>query len=170
MKVRAFALVAACLLAISSPVAAQATERESLAGLDGLYVLVENLNSEALEGGLTREALQTYLEMRLRQARIPILSEGEAVANRRAPRVYLNVLASRPVPGLWVYKIGLYVMQRACIVGWPEGLAGGCFPSVTTWGLSTLHMTPEQRLPTPVREDVATLMDMLVNDYLAVNP
>ncbi len=79
MKARAFPLAVACLLAITSRTAGQDVdlERESLAGLDGLFVLVEYLGDEEQEGGLREDALHTYLEMRLRQARIPVLSEDE---------------------------------------------------------------------------------------------
>ncbi len=48
MKARAFPLAVACLLAITSRTAGQDVdlERESLAGLDGLFVLVEYLGDE----------------------------------------------------------------------------------------------------------------------------
>ncbi len=100
-KTRVFPLAAACLLAIASRTAAQGTTRieelESLAGLDGLFVVVESLDDEAQEGGLTRDALQAYLEMRLRQARIPLLSKAAWWEAERKPTLYLNLMTHHEV-------------------------------------------------------------------------
>ncbi len=139
MKARALPLAVACLLAITSRTAGQDADlaRESLAGLDGLWLVVEKLDDEAQEGGLTSDALQTYLEMRLRQARIPVLSEDEWSASERRSYLYLNVHGLRVV-GVWFYRLDLRIKQRACIEGWPEGpegllaLRGGC-SLFTTW-------------------------------------
>ncbi len=175
MTARALPLAAACLLAITSRAAGQDVdlERESLAGLEGLKVVVEDLPDPAHEGGLTKDALQTYLELRLRQARIPVLSEDEWSASERRPYLYLNVPGLRMVGG-WVYRLDLNVKQTACIEGWPEGLEGllarlGRCAFLTTWEAGGVYTT-EQPLPDSVRGNLAALMDQLVNDYLAVNP
>ena len=149
MTARAFPLALACLLAVPSRTAGQdvSLERESLAGLDGLYVLVDDIDEDGQEGGLTRGALRTYLEMRLRQARIPILSEDEFLALERSPRLYLSVTTLSTAAGGWTYSLDLNVDQYACIKGGMEGqgllaLTGGC-SMFTTWdtGGSTLRQT-----------------------------
>ncbi len=101
MKARAFSLAAACLLAITSRTAGQELDwqTEALRGLDGLEVVVENLPDPAHEGGVTRDALKTYLEMRLRQARLPVLSHHEWLASERHPTLYLIDVASRTAGG-----------------------------------------------------------------------
>ncbi len=148
-------------------------ERESLAGLNGLFVLVEYLGDEEQGGGLREDALHTYLEMRLRQARIPVLSEDEWSASERRSYLYLNVHGLRVV-GVWVYRLDLRIKQGACIEGWPEGqegllaLQGGC-SLFTTWDQSGIYTTGSP-LPDSVRGNLADLMDQLVNDYLTVNP
>jgi hypothetical protein len=174
MKARAFPLAAACLLAITSWSAGQEVdlERESLAELDGLHVLVEDLSESAQSGGLTVDALQTYLEMRLREARIPVLSKEEWLASQRQPVLYLSV-TTISIGGGWAYMILLQVRQIACIKGGVEGqgllaLARGCF-LFTTLHRGALYSTG-QPLPDAVRGRLAQLMDELVNDYLAVNP
>ncbi len=175
MRARAFPLAAACLLAITSRTAGQEVdwEAESLRGLDGLFVLVEDLGDEEQEGGLTEDALHTYLEMRLRQARIPVLSKTELVESERRSYLYLNVFGRR-VAGMWVYRLDLRIKQRACIEGGLEGQkgllasAGGC-SLLMTWDRGGLF-TARGSLPDSVRENLAELMDELVNDYLAVNP
>ena len=92
MKARALPLAAACLLAITSRTAGQDVdwERETLRGLDGRHVMVVSLNQRAQKGGLTKAALQAHLELQLRQARIPVLSEDESVASERGAILYLQ--------------------------------------------------------------------------------
>lgn len=173
MKARAIPLAAACLLAITSRTAAQDVdvEAEWLRGLDGLYVIVQEPNDQEQEGGLTREALQTYLEMRLRQARIPVLSETEWEESERKPYLYLNIRAL-PVSGGWTYSIGLEVKQLACIEGVmeteKEGRLALC-SLLTTWDAGALYTTPDN-LADSVRRNLVEPMDQLVNDYLAVHP
>lgn len=177
MKARAFPLAAACLLVITSRAAGQDVdlEAESLRGLDGLRVTVEDLGDEEQKGELTKDVLQTYLEMRLRQARIPVLSKGEWWASERRPYLYLNIMAFQTVSGGWAYTLRLEVKQLACIKGGMEGqegalalLLGGC-SFFTTWDGGWLFMTPDN-LANSVRGNLVEPMDQLVNDYLAVNP
>ncbi len=147
--------------------------RESLAGLEGLKVVVEDLPQRTRQGGLTEDVLRPYLEMRLRQARIPVLSRDEWMASERQPYLYLNVIAIRTAAGGWTYSLGLDVNQNACIKGGVEGqgllaLAGGC-STFRTWHEAGLYTTG-QPLPDSVRGNLAELMDQFVNDYLTVNP
>ncbi len=173
MNARAFPLAVACLLAITSRTAGQdvSGQAESLRGLDGLYLIGSDLNDQAQEGGLTEDALQTYLEMRLRQARIPVLSTiVEWLATERQPYLYLNILALQTARG-WAYTLRLEVKQLACpegrlLRGDPHG--GGC-SGFTTWDVGVLSITPDN-LADSVRGNLAELMDQLVNDYLAMNP
>ncbi len=171
MKPRAFPLAAACLLAITSRTAGQDVDilTEVLVGLDGLEVMVEGLTDKEREGGLTEDALQTYLEMRLRQARIPILSKLEWLQSERNPRLYLNVMAIQTVTGGWTYTLSLEVSQYACIGGVKEEPLTHPCGSFTTWDVGGLYTTPDN-LADSVRGNLAELMDRFLNDYLAVNP
>ena len=175
MKARTFPLAAACLLAITSRTAGQELDRqtEALRGLDGLEVVVENLPDPANEGGVTRDALKTYLEMRLRQARLPVLSHHEWLASERHPTLYLIVVASRTAGG-WAHKLSLQVKQHACIRGYMEGPEGLLLPPrgcsrFMTWDVSALTTTTDN-LADDVRRNLAKLMDRFLNDYLAANP
>ncbi len=175
VRAHVFPLAAACLLAISSPSAGQDLDwqAEALRGLDGLWVLVEDLPNPAHEGAVTRDALKTYLEMRLRKARIPVLSHHEWLASERHPTPQLSVVAIRTTPGGWAHKLSLQVKQHACI-GRLEGQEGLLLPPrgcsrFMTWDVSVLSPTTEG-LADSVRGLLAQLMDQLVNDYLAMNP
>ncbi len=137
--------------------------RESLAGLEGLKVVVEALPERAQQGGLTEDVLRTYLEMRLRQARIPVLSKDEWLASERNPSLSLEIIAFRTTAGGWTYSLDLNVYQHACIKG------GERCSWFATWETGGLVKGPGS-LSDLVRRDLAELMDELVNDYLTVNP
>lgn len=175
-KSRAFPLAAACLLAITSQAAGQVSiDAESLRGLlDGLRVVVEPPSSGASNAGLTESFLQTYLETRLREARIPITSEEMWLASMRKGYVYLSITDVQLNVGGWVYSMRLEVQQNLCISGWTEsrgplGISKGCLLT-TTWSRGGLYLRPGLPLANSVRDDLAGMMDELVNDYLAVNP
>lgn len=167
-------LAAALLLAIASQAVGQTDlERESLAGLDGLFVVVEALDEVDQAGGLTREALQTYLELRLRQAAIPVPPMDESPATERSPYLYLAVTTLQLETGRWTYMLELVVRQAACIKGGIEGQGllaqnKGCM-LMASWDRSGLFLSGPQPLVESVLRNLAELMDMFVNDYLAVN-
>jgi hypothetical protein len=52
-------------------------ERATLRGLDGVQVVVEDLQPDVERNGLTRQQLQTDVELRLRKAGIRVLTEQE---------------------------------------------------------------------------------------------
>jgi len=54
-------------------------DRATLRGLQGVDVIVENLTPEVERAGLTRQQLQTDVELRLRKAGIPLLTSAERV-------------------------------------------------------------------------------------------
>jgi len=68
-------------------------EKEIMAGLEGVSVLVENVHAEAEKCGLTRQLLQTDTELRLRQHGITVFTDEEAmkVSARRAAEQYKKV-------------------------------------------------------------------------------
>jgi hypothetical protein len=68
-------------------------EKEIMAGLEGVGVLVENVHAEAEKCGLTRQLLQTDTELRLRQHGITVFTDEEAmkVSARHTAEQYKKV-------------------------------------------------------------------------------
>src|SRR5207245_1832743 len=69
-----------CLWGLVSKTAAQVddnTNKESLRGLSGVMVTVNDISSEAERDGITKSKLQTDIELRLRQAGIRVLTFEE---------------------------------------------------------------------------------------------
>ena len=63
--------------------------KESLRGMHGIYVVVEDLGPE-LKGVLTRNTLRKRVEMQLRTAGIRIVKELEAAKLPGEPYLYVN--------------------------------------------------------------------------------
>lgn len=140
-------------------------ERDTLKGLQGVGVGVEYLTPEVEKYGLTRQQLQTDVELRLRQNGIRVLSKQEELSTPGMPNLYLNVnIVAREDSGLAAYSILLELRQnvflarditKLCITPtWLKGSTGSV-------GLGKIDALREY-----VKDDV----DQFINNYLAANP
>jgi hypothetical protein len=68
--------------------------RESLRGLEGVYIIVMKLPAEIESKGLTRKSLQEDVESKLKQAKIKVLSVKEALFTEGVPSLDLDVKIS----------------------------------------------------------------------------
>jgi hypothetical protein len=73
----------------------QTRQRESLRGLNGLYVYVQPVAKEVEAGGLSATQVRTAVEKQLREAGIPLQSEPQA-ANGSATLVIVMGTVKRP--------------------------------------------------------------------------
>ncbi|MCK4418048.1 MAG: hypothetical protein KAV99_07765 [Candidatus Latescibacteria bacterium] len=136
-------------------------------GLEGVGVVVENLNPEAEQDGLYRNRLQTYIELRLRKAGIRVLTKEEQSNLPSSPYLYINVNAMKTTElGAYVFSTTVSLSEWVRLVRKPFLLV-----SATTW------RTPEGvgivkafRLEEFVFKQVGAMVDEFINDYLAANP
>ena len=78
--------------------------RATLRGIEGVNVLLEDLEPEVERAGLTTQQLHTDVEGQLRHAGIPVLTKDQAFRLQGAPYVYVYVhLVPHPI-GLTVYS------------------------------------------------------------------
>ena len=84
--------------------------RWSLKGLKGVGVIVGDMEPEVERAGLTQASIQTDVELKLRLAGIPLLSE-------EVSGVYLYVLVDVfPTPlGYWPFDIHVALQQRVLL-------------------------------------------------------
>ena len=134
-------------------------KKESLKGIHGIYVVIEELGPE-MKGALTIRELRKRVECHLQMAGIRILKEQEAAKLPGEPYLYLN-LAALPL-GLKRYacRIDLEVHQLVALVNdsnnahaitWEEGV-------VTVGGVKTIC------------NNVDDLVFEFIYDYLDMNP
>lgn len=96
---------------------------ESLPGLPGVAVIVENLHDDAKTAGLTKETIQTVLELGLRRAGIRILTGIERLLTPGQPVLYAVVAVVTDPRGGHIYTLGLDLRQTVTVRGDIEVIA-----------------------------------------------
>jgi hypothetical protein len=104
--------------------------RETLRGLQGVGVLVEDIRPETEHDGLTRDQVRIDVELRLRQSGIRVLSREERAATPGAPYLYVNINTyKRPMTEIYSYDISVELNQAVLLTRDPSIWAIGA----TTW-------------------------------------
>ena len=132
--------------------------RQTLKGLKGVAVVVEQLDAEEERAGLTKATIQTDVELKLRLAGIPVLTQSGV------PYLYVQVSVLPRSDGYWPFHINVEFNQIVLldrdrtIVGyastWSEVLFGGV-------GEANVRI---------LRDTTKDLVDQFINAYLSVNP
>jgi hypothetical protein len=135
--------------------------RSSLRGLKGVEVIIDlSPRPEVEQNGLTASAIRTDVELKLRQAGIPVLAtEG----GNPWLGVIINVLPSSGT--IWPYVITVELRQSAFLLRDSSILALG----TVTWSVGSFGGVGKQDLRS-VRDDAKDQVDKFINAYLAVNP
>jgi hypothetical protein len=137
-----------------------AEQRDTLRGLQGVRVIVEELKPEVERLGLMPEALQTDTELQLRQYGIKVLSKGDS---------WLYVRVSVADPGndtSPLLAVSIDVSFKQCVY-LARDPAIWC--TATTWQTAGVARVGRGRLA-GVRDYVKDQVAEFINDYLAVNP
>jgi hypothetical protein len=139
--------------------------RDTLVGLPGVHVLVEEINPEAQKYGLTKQALQTDVELQLRRYGIKVISEEEMLRTKGMPYLYirLNCVIRDPSSAI---SIEVKLEEIALLTTRYPVMACS---NATTWEKCIVAIVGVLKIET-VREDVRDLVNEFINDYLAANP
>jgi hypothetical protein len=143
--------------------APSAQPRETLCGLKGVMVFIEDIDSDVEKYGLSKNLLQKEVESRLRHADIPVLTANEAFNMPGRPYLYLNLTTHDTGVELYSYSIRIELNQDVSMIRNPSIKA-----SATTWIANVVGIVGAQNLPA-VTEDVTQLTNQFVRDYLAAN-
>jgi hypothetical protein len=155
------AFVAVLCAAMASEGRAQTQQDKNLAGLRTVKVVIEHLDADETHAGIDSIRLRTTIELRLRQAGLRVVGQG----NGALPFVYFKVAAteSNTTPGLWFLGVNLELNEpvqllRTKALGW----AG-------TWTTSTTGLVGQNDLDETVEKASGRLLDQFVNAWLAAN-
>jgi inhibitor of cysteine peptidase len=145
-------------------------ERSSLAGLQGIYVLVEPLPVWTEQYGLTVQETQTQVELRLRQDGIKVLSKIESAHTVGKVFLYVNINT---------LKLPVYIGREECPVSCSLALRQDVYLArdrakfvggAATWDMSSVGLCSTNQLPKFIKTSIDNLLDQFINDYLAANP
>jgi hypothetical protein len=131
-----------------------------LQGIKDCGVLVENLNEEAIGGGLNERTLQREVSAKLSAIG---LRTGDANASPN-PYIYVNVLVSKIATAGYVFAVRLELHEQVIPVRDKAVLFFG-----TTWQRMTQSTAGRDGLALKVTEALSVLLDEFRKDYSSVN-
>jgi hypothetical protein len=138
--------------------------RATLRGIEGVEVAIEDLTSEVERAGLTKQQLQTDVELRLRHAGIRVLTSEERLGTPGLPWLYINVTVKlRPESELAAFNINVELNQDASLK------TDGSLATVSTWHYGATGSIGKLRL-SDIRDFVRDCVDKFINAYLSVHP
>ncbi len=146
-------------------ISAQTAEVKSLRGLRGVSVIIENLGSAEEKIGLTRSQLQTDVEVELRKAGIPVLTDDKRRNTPGKPYLYVNL--NTYVSDIKLYAVNLDIALMQMVDLRRDGSIG---LFATTWSTSFVGSVGKSYFRQDIRERVRDYVNAFINDYLTVNP
>ncbi len=156
---------------LSTSISAQSLGKETLRGLKGVYVLVENLDADTERAGLWKSQIQTDAELKLRKAGVRVATETESINDYGFATLYINVGTNSlkgSNTGLYAFNVTIQAEQMARLARLPATLPP--VVSVTYEVIGQFGTVGESHLRDQLRSVVNDGIDTFLNDYLAVNP
>jgi len=138
-------------------------EVNSLRGLKGVHVLVAKLPPD-FEGNLTREQIQTDVELKLRLVGIKVVSEKEQFSMPGRPYLYVTVCGVKTFTEGVAWQIDIQLSQDVYLERDPK-----ISVDATTWSVGRGGFLGKMKIE-EIRNEVKDLVDQFINDYLSVNP
>jgi hypothetical protein len=143
--------------------------RETLKGLSGFYVLIEELNpniakyANVQKNQVTTQTLKTQVENRLQKAGIQVLSWDEMMKTPERPMLYVRVNTHEYEKFWYAYDIRIEVRQLVTLMSRPEKPFSG-----STWAVNMTGVMNIGQLQT-LYDNLGLLLDRFVQAYQAVN-
>jgi hypothetical protein len=129
-------------------------------------VLVETLKPEVEENGLTKTAIQTDVELKLRQAGIPVLdAKDPKLPKLEVAALEINVNIVTSSDGIWVFTVSVALGQNVRLVRDPSII--GVFAN--TWDVVETGRVGKPNVR-ELRDLIKDGVDTFINAYLSVNP
>jgi hypothetical protein len=168
-KISLLALVLSFFFFFSPSISFPVSSIESLKGLKGVEVLIEELNPDLENLNLTMIQIQSDVESKLRKAGVQVLSkeENEKVQPLRKPYLYIRInsckLSSRKES--IAFNIGIALNQQVTLRGQADSKK--CF-FAPTWYTSVVGAAGRKNIQ-EILDTVQDLTDKFINAYLKAN-
>ncbi len=137
--------------------------RESLRGMFGLGLVIEEVSPDASADGLSQEAIRTTVEQALRSKGIRLLTERTRSGS--SPYLYINVNTLKEELGLYAYTVTVDLKQLVGLLSMKNKKTWG-----TTWSASVIGMVRQENVNQIITDAVEPLAKDFVDDFIAVNP
>lgn len=161
MRIRTLFASASFLLLVIGSANAQNPDRSALRGVAATSVVIEPLDADARNVGLTEDQLRADVELRLRKA-------GVQISDNSTSFLYVNVTDFRSAACGGIYALDVEVkFNRIATIDIGKGVMS--IEALTAWSKGLLATEPPRDFVTSARRIVADLCDQFLNDYLAAN-
>jgi hypothetical protein len=138
--------------------------RESLRGISGVGVVVEEVSSDASADGLSQDEIRTATELILRSKGIRVLTNIERTRFGSAPYLYINVNTLKEALGLYAYAVTVDLKQVVGLLS-----RKGAQVWETTWPASVVGTVGEANVRQIITDGVEPLVKDFAHDFLSVN-
>jgi hypothetical protein len=140
------------------------TGRDTLRGLPGVEVLIEQLEPEIERAGLTGAAIRADIVQRLRVGGVTVYASQGANPSEAKPYLYVDVTGARSA-GQNLYAIALQVQVRQTL---RSPVTSSNIVDAMTWDARTVLAVPGNNLAS-VRAIIQEYVDHFVEDWRAVH-
>jgi hypothetical protein len=138
----------------------------TLHGLNGVGVVIDNINPEIQHDGLDPNQIRTDVETRLRKAGIQVLTGSEYRKESDLPYLGVNVSAVKSQKlGLYAYHIAIEVYQLMTL-----NRDRNIVSFSNTWSTGSTGMVDTANFSKNVKEKIGGALDRFIEAYSAVNP
>ena len=135
-------------------------------GLKGVLVDIR-LRPDGEKYGLTKEQLQTQVELQLRKYGINVLSQKEWADTLGQPSLDIEVdLAINKELQLCAVSYQVFVRELVMLKRVPQKP----FRGITLWRVGGIQLVSAKRLNQTVRDTIDVGLNEFCNDYLVANP
>ncbi len=145
--------------------ALDAGSRESLRGISGVAVVIEDIGSDASADGLSQDAIRAAAELILRSKGIRVFTSVERTRLGSAPYLYINVNTLKEELGLYAYAVNVDLKQVVGLLSKKGTQAWGA-----TWSASVVGAVGGANLQQIIADGVEPLIKDFANDFLLANP
>jgi hypothetical protein len=139
-------------------------ERESLLGLPGVGVVIEEIAADVQADGLSMEDMRIAVELILRSSGIRVLSEPERFATESSPYLDIMVIGYKDTP-LYTLCVEIQLRQIVLLTSRPNQKM-----FVSTWSRNSLISIGANKLRDVISGSVEPKAKEFANDFLIVNP
>ena len=149
--------------------AADDVSKITLEGVESFFIGVEYLSEDAKNLGLSRELIQSKVEVQLRKDGLPVVDEATKDESLKKPGyggeyLYVQITAAKLDSGYFAFYIDLEFCQ---IVKLYRNGAWG--PEATTWDTGRIGLMTSAPGKDEIIGDLLDLVDEFSNDFLSVN-
>jgi hypothetical protein len=167
--ISSLAIAAAAALAVTLPAQASAqtfvtTGRDTMRGLPGTEVAVENIEQDLAADGVTVAAIQADVVRRLQAAGVTVYSSQTANASPAKAYLYVHV-SSLKVPTMGIYTMHVAVQLRQTV----RSLASNSnIVDAMTWDHNDVVVLPVAQV-SGVRTVIDEFVDEFIQDWKSVH-